>query len=416
MHRSPLCPVRIGIRHRRVADVLVSMTLAILMPMPALGQDAAPTTSRTARQTDQPIAGTDVRHPSSTPAAGVDWPMFRGNPQLTGTTSNALPAKLDVIWKYEAPQGTESSPAIVADSVYCGCDDGTLRALALNTGAVRWAYETKTTIRSSPLVCDGVVFFGDDRGTFHAVDAGTGRPRWTFRTRNQIISSANTSADRIIFGSYDGNLYCLARSDGKLLWKCETEDKVHGTPAIADGNALFAGCDGRLHIVRLADGSSAGEVDLGGPSGAAAAARGNRVYIGTMSNRVLGVDWAARRIVWFYERADQPMPFLASAAITEHLVVVGGRDRQIYALEADTGKPRWTFATRGQIDASPVITGNRVFVGSGDGILYVLDLADGRLLWKFEAGSAIIASPAVGRNRLVVGTEDGVVYCLGTKE
>jgi len=355
-------------------------------------------------------AATAPRHESQ-----ADWPMFRGNPHLTGVAACDLPMDLTVAWKVDVGDAVESSAAIVGNSVYVGSDKGVLHALSLGKGETRWEYDAKTAIRSSPLIHNGTAYFGDDRGVFHAVDSHTGKVKWTYRTRGQIISSANAVGDRIVFGSYDNNLYCLSERTGELIWKCRTEDKVHATAAIAGDQAVFAGCDGRLHLVRIDDGSAAGDVPLEGPSASAAAIRGDHTYIGTMSNRFLAIDTITKRIDWWYERSEQPQPFYASAAVTDHVAVVGSRDRSVYAFDLKSGKLLWSFATKGRVDASPVVVGRRVFIGSDDGMLYAVDLSDGRALWRFETGSAILASPAVGQGRLVIGTEDGIVYCFGPK-
>jgi outer membrane protein assembly factor BamB len=352
-----------------------------------------------------------------TPAVTAqDWSMSRGNPQVTGVATTSLPTSLQVCWRYAAPDAVESSPAIVAGVVYFGCNDGSLYALALPDGSLKWKYGANSPIKSSPCVYDDAVFFGDDRGTFHAVDARSGKARWTFRTRGQINSSANAVGGRLLFGSYDDYLYCLSARDGALVWKCETEDKIHGTPALAGDDVLVAGCDGQLHIIGISDGTQVGQVAMGSFSGAAPAVVGPRVFLGTFGNKVMCINWAARKIEWSYERPNEQQPFYASAAVTDDLVVIGGRDQLVHALDARTGKPRWTLQTKGQIDASPIIVGDRVFVGSMDGNLYGLDLSSGREVWKFEAGSAIIASPAAAEGRLVAATEDGMVYCFGGKK
>jgi len=352
---------------------------------------------------------------SPAPAANSDWPMFRGNSQLTGVATATLPASLRVCWKFEAPDAVESSPAIVGDAAYFGCDDGVLYALALADGAVRWRFRAGTMIRSSPSVHGGVVLLGDDEGVFHAVDAQTGKAKWSFRAEGEIISSANVASGRVLFGAYDNYLYCLAAKDGALIWRHETEDKVHGTPAIVGDRTLVAGCDSQLRGVRIADGSAAGLVELPSFTGASVAVRGSRAYVGTMDSQVLAVDWQTGKIVWTYEHPQRHQPFYASAAVVDDLVVVGGRDKLVHALDAKSGELRWSFATKGRIDASPTIVGDRVFVGSMDGNLYALKLTTGKLVWRFEAGSPIIASPAAGRGRLMIGTEDGMIYCFGAE-
>jgi len=75
------------------------------------------------------------------------------------------------------------------------------------------------------------------------------------------------------------------------------------------------------------------------------------------------------QIAWTFE-PQRSQPFYSSAAVTDKLVIVGGRDKLVHALDRAKGKEVWTFPTKGRIDSSPVVVGDRVFVGSLDGNLY----------------------------------------------
>lgn len=350
--------------------------------------------------------------PPSAPA-DADWPIFRGNARLTGVATSDLPAKPVVRWRFEAGDVIESSAAIAGGVAYVGCDNGSLFALDLATGKPRWKYESKSAIKSSPSVHGDLVYFGDEDGIFHALDHRSGSEKWHFKTGGEIVSAANCIADRLVFGSYDGSLYCLSTKDGRQLWKADTEDKLHGTPAVADDVVLASGCDAKMHVVRLSDGSPVRSIPLASPSAASAATLGDRVFVGTMGNQVLGLDWKSGKRLWQYENPDRQFPFFSSAAVTEKCVVIGGRDKSAHALNPATGKALWTFPTQGKIDASPVIVGDRVFVASTDGRLYALSLDSGKESWRFDAGSGFYATPAVGEGFLVIGTEDGAVYCFG---
>jgi outer membrane protein assembly factor BamB len=129
---------------------------------------------------------------------------------------------------------------------------------------------------------------------------------------------------------------------------------------------------------------------------------------------VLGIDWKAERVAWEFGGADEDTPFLSSVAVTDRLVILGGRDKRLHALDRSTGQEKWRFSAKGRIDSSPVIAGDRVFVGSADGNVYGIDRDRGVETWRFETGSAISASPSIGYGRLVIGTEDGVLYCFGS--
>ncbi len=351
------------------------------------------------------------------------WPMFRGNPRLTGVARGALPDELHVRWKYETPEPISSTAAIVDGVVYVGSDEGTLYALDLATGRPKWKHEIGEAIESSPTVVGGLVIFGDDAGVLHACDAKTGAARWKFETEGRIISSANYCRGRIVFGSYDGYLYCLQLENGKQIWKYSAEERVHATPALAGPYAMVGGCDGHLHVVNLGDGTRAGHIPLDSVTGASAATEGPHVFLGTYGEQVLGIDWRAGKVTWRFEDSERSYAFMSSAAVSEGragslpagLVLIGGRDKRLRALDPQTGKQRWQFVTKGRVDSSSVIVGERVFVGSGDGNLYAVKLTTGEELWRFETGSGISASPAVAAGCLVISTEDGVIYCFGSK-
>jgi outer membrane protein assembly factor BamB len=387
---------------------LIALSTAVVVGM---NMSAEPPAERAATQ---PTTGLTSQSAVSADS-GPDWPVFRGNSQLTGVAGSTLPDRLEVRWKYELGEGTSSTAAIAVGVVYVGADNGKLVALDLRTGKPKWEFRAADAIQSAPTIVAGLVIFGDEAGVVQACDTQTGVLRWSFKTNGRVISSANSKEDRLVFGSYDGGLYCLRIGDGGLIWKYDVGERVHGTPAIADEFVLVAACDGNLHVVGLSDGALVRKVALGSVSGAAAAVRGSRVFLGTYGEQVLAIDWQAGQVLWRFEDPKRQFPFLSSAAVTDELVIVGGQDKRLRGLEADTGKERWQLAVKGKIDSSPVVVGQRVFVGSADGSLYGVELKSGKELWRFEAGGTISASPAVGEGCLVVGTEEGMFYCFGEK-
>src|SRR5262249_48639876 len=141
-------------------------------------------------------------------------------------------------------------------------------------------------------------------------------------------SGANFAGDTVLFGSHDQTLYCLGL-DGKERWRFKIDGPVNGSPAVVGNRTFVAGCDSALHVIDLATGQQLATVDLGGQAGATAAVSGNRLFVGTMTNEVLGIDWQKAEVVWRYEAAQRKQPFYASAAVTDKLVVVGGRDRRV---------------------------------------------------------------------------------------
>jgi outer membrane protein assembly factor BamB len=82
----------------------------------------------------------------------------------------------------------------------------------------------------------------------------------------------------------------------------------------------------------------------------------------------------------------------------------------VHGVDRATGKARWVFSARGNVDGSPLIGGNRVMIGSDDGRLYLLDLADGKERWSHELGDKLSGAPAFADGHIFVGGDDGHLY------
>src|SRR3990172_13410373 len=97
-------------------------------------------------------------------AHAADWPIFRGNSQLTGVATESLPQRLESLWTFQAGSGIESTAAISNGIVYVGSLDGYLYAVDLQSGKLKWKYQATDEIKSSPSVYRGTVYFGDEKG------------------------------------------------------------------------------------------------------------------------------------------------------------------------------------------------------------------------------------------------------------
>jgi outer membrane protein assembly factor BamB len=114
---------------------------------------------------------------------------------------------------------------------------------------------------------------------------------------------------------------------------------------------------------------------------------------------------------WTYQSPHVPIPAwpTRNRQQFDHAyqpVVAGGvlyygssADCKVYALDAVTGKTRWTFFTDSPVRFAPVVWQDRLFVVSDDGHLYCLVAADGQLLWKLRGGPKI--DMLLGNDRMI---------------
>jgi len=352
-------------------------------------------------------------------ASSPDWPAFHGGGQLLGQAAPLPQGSLAVRWtfKHDEPGPIEGSAVIVGQSAYIGDTKGRLFCLDLATGKPRWTYVIENGFESSPLVANGKVYIGDLAGIFHCVSADGGKKLWTFDAESgqPIHASANLVGDKVIFGDDGANVICLNAEDGKKVWLIETGDRVNATPAIGNGLAFVSGCDARLRAIDVGTGKEKFGVDLESLAPGSPALLPDRVIIGTDGGRVLAIAADGSKTLWTYSDVKDAAMVYSSPAVADGIVVFGARDRQVHALDVQSGQKKWTFGTRGEVNSSPAIAGDKVYVGSRDKKLYVLDLKTGKKLDEFQASRGIESSPALGQGVVVFGDTSGAVYCLEPK-
>ena len=123
-----------------------------------------------------------------------------------------------------------------------------------------------------------------------------------------------------------------------------------------------------------------------------------------------------------WRRPDDPpegplddMPPLVSGPAFDresNIVVVGSEDGRLYAYEATTGEPRWSFETGGKIWSTPVIHRGVVYFGSHDRSIYAVSVRDGLLEWRYTTGGIVAGKPLIFRDMVVAGSFDKKLYAI----
>lgn len=359
---------------------------------------------------------------SDKPVYNSSWPVFRGNPELTGTLAHDLPDELDLLWTFKTGRAVKSSPVIADNTVYIGSNDGYVYALALDTGSNFWRFNTGDNVEAPPLLHDIMIYAGSENGTVYAIDASSGTQVWTYSTDDKIIGSANWAVDpltgngRVLVGSYDAVMHCVDADAGTAVWTFATESFINGAPAADETYAVFGGCDMHVYVISLADGRLAAAIPLDSYIAGSVALAGTRAFLGHYGDALVCVDIETTNIVWQYSDPDDSAPFFSSPAVADDIVVAGARDYRVHCVERKTGKKKWTVQTKGDVDSSPVICGNSVFAASLDGRIYRINRDSGTVTWSYEIGSPVSGSPGIADGMLVIGAEDGRVYAFGRKK
>jgi outer membrane protein assembly factor BamB len=100
--------------------------------------------------------------------------------------------------------------------------------------------------------------------------------------------------------------------------------------------------------------------------------------------------------------ASRVQPVVASGRL-----FIGSMDGVMYARDASTGAPLWSFSSQGPIRNSAGVLNDMVMFSSHDGYTYALDAATGALKWKaLTGGSSTAPLMDAARGRVYVVSSD----------
>lgn len=89
-------------------------------------------------------------------------------------------------------------------------------------------------------------------------------------------------------------------------------------------------------------------------------------------------------------------------------VYVGTSRGNLYALEAETGRRRFTIDTTLSTETAPVWTDEGLFFGTADGTIHAVDPEAGDYLWETALPGDLAAAPALADGLLVAGHDAGL--------
>ena len=87
----------------------------------------------------------------------------------------------------------------------------------------------------------------------------------------------------------------------------------------------------------------------------------------------------------------------ATPVFYQHSIVVGSLDKIVYCFDLKTKTKKWEVSTFGRIFCSPLLDKKEksVLIGSNDGILYELDAETGRRIAQTQFPDRIVNRPQV---------------------
>jgi len=260
-----------------------------------------------------------------------------------------------------------------------------------------------------------------DAPSFIAMDKNTGEVLWTDNSPGKNILHGQWSSPavgilggvpQVIFGGGDGWLYSFKADRGKdgkpeLLWKFDanpkntvlelggrgTRNDIISTPVIYDGKVYFATGQDPEHgegvgILWCLDPTKRGDV-----SEELAVKRDDptkpipvkRIQAVVESEGDVAIPNPNSAVIWKYDTydidGDGKISFeetfhrsISTVAIKDDLLFIPDFSGLFHCVDAQTGKPYWTYDMLAAAWGSPMIAGGHVYVGDEDGDIAIFEL------------------------------------------
>jgi outer membrane protein assembly factor BamB len=146
------------------------------------------------------------------------------------------------------------------------------------------------------------------------------------------------------------------------------------------------------------------------------AVEGNRVFIRAEEankGHVVALDLQSGKELWAFapKRISSSSTNYYGGHITSPVVVRGvvfvGAGQEVYALDAGTGRVRWTYATQDMITSSATVDSGRVYISDFEHF-YALDQNSGKLFWAISTPSSVYFSAVSSGSTVLVTNGDSL--------
>ncbi len=251
-------------------------------------------------------------------------------------------------------------------------------------------------------------------------------PLWQARAgsgnaKDPLALQPGVSNKQIVTASRGGDVQAWSRT-GQSQWRVSLKQPISGGVALDGADVALGTPSGQLLLLDATSGKTRWSRAINASILSMPLITSNRVIVLANDGSVTGVDRGTGQVVWTFDTTVASVSMRGTAApvlLDPQTVLVAGGSGRVYAIDAQTGIPRWerrVALPSGSgdtqkiidIDGNPVVDGGQMFVASYQSQLLAADLNQQRVLWSVDASS--LRSPAVGPDLVVVANTDGRLH------
>ncbi len=211
-----------------------------------------------------------------------------------------------------------------------------------------WSVQENSDMGSGMYLFGDKLVYTNTSGEIKAANTQNGNTVWTYKTDGKIYSTPTVYENTVWCASSDSYVYGLNATNGKLRHKLKTDRAVVSSPACADDKVMLAGGDG---VCRAWDVNSG-------------------------------------KLLWTFDNVKNFV--VTRPQIKDGVLFFGSWGNEFYALDTETGKPRWIWQNGhsnrmlSPAQVVPVLTHSRVYLASPDRFMTVLDEKTGEVIWRYN--------------------------------
>jgi outer membrane protein assembly factor BamB len=362
---------------------------------------------------------------TSAQSAGAPAVTFQMDIGHTGVTSfsNTLKFPLAAAWSLDFGAAV-SYPLIANGKIYVTFENPTggygtnLIALDERTGATVWgpvSIPGTYDIGESAFDNDTIFVINFD-GLLFSFNAENGAPGWSVQLPNQYaFTSPPTATNGVVYvggSGSGGTLYAVSEANGAVLWSKSVENGDNSSPAVGNGIVYVSYVCPQVYAFAIGDGAPIwhNNPPCEGGGGNTPVLNGGTLYVRDYIDAQKGYTFNAASGAPGPRFDADTMPAIgASTGYFLHSKVLSAISL------ADLTSVAWTFTGDGYLTSAPIVVDNAVFVGSSNRNIYALDAQTGNVVWSMSLGDSITTPDEFNATILTgLGAGDGLVVVPAT--
>jgi outer membrane protein assembly factor BamB len=211
-----------------------------------------------------------------------------------------------------------------------------------------------------------------------------------------------------------GYVHAEAPTDVEQLWRVETDEGVDTSPVVVDGTVYIRDKSGTVYAIQNGDIQWKTDVGIDGSTEGTPVIHDD-VLVAPIEGGLAGLERDGGNVRWEYPISDQPGRLM----LIDETVFVPNQDRELYAVEAATGKKRWSVTANGPRGAgffgTPAIYRDEIIVPRGPGFsgegtpqIRALNIEEGWQRPMIETDVPINTGVAIRDDTFYLGADDGI--------